>query len=168
MISPIRIIRNRLVERSEDGLRCRMRVSGIVVVGAMVLGVAGMLATLFVPGRQVDAAHMVMFVLSPSIGLALTSLFLLGYARVTEVSVEGNKVVSSERLFGLGLARREWDLEDFETVNVSVRSPGRESSPGNYCVIVLAGNDRDLPLFDVDDYSEARKAAAELTAVLNL
>jgi hypothetical protein len=59
-------------------------------------------------------------------------------------------------------------MNAFESVSISIRTPGRESNPQNYSTLILKGPRKDVPLFDIGDYGEARRTARELGSLLGL
>jgi hypothetical protein len=166
--APIRIIQQRPVKLQDDRIVCKAVVSRIIVVGSALLGLAGLGVTALVPVGTHDAPVMIAFVLFPSCGFLMGSVFLLFYDRRTVIEVPQKQVSVQERMMYLPMNTHRYELDDFDEVAVSVRTPGRESNPGNYSTLMLRGEDCEAALFDMEDYSEARRTARRLSELLGL
>ena len=90
------------------------------------------------------------------------------YEQRTVIDIPGGAVVTRESLLRLPLRTCEWRLDEFDSVRPKVACSGREGNPAPYSTVTLCGGERDVPLFDMDNYESARKAAGRLASQLGL
>jgi hypothetical protein len=166
--APIRIVQHRPVILDEDRVVCTTIISRLIVLGAFLLGLVGLAVVALVRVSSREAPLMIAFVLMPSVGFLLAAFFLLFFDRRTVIDVPRRRISLQERMIYLPMNTQKLRLEEFDRIEVTIRTPGRESNPSNYCTLMLKGPEEETPLFDMEDFARARRTARELAELLDL
>lgn len=166
--APIRIVQHRPVILEEDRIVCTTIISRLIVLGAFLLGLAGVVTVALVPVGSRETPLMIAFVLMPSVGFLLAAFFLLFFDRRTVIDVPQRRISLQERMIYLPMNTQKQRLDEFDRIDVAIRTPGRESNPSNYCTLLLKGPDEETPLFDMEDFARARRTAREMAELLGL
>lgn len=111
---------------------------------------------------------LVSFVWMPACLAMLCGAVLYCYEQRTVIDAARGTVRSREMIVRLPLRTLEWRIEEFDSVRVTVNVAGSESRPDRYYTVTLWGPGHNVPLFDREDYQEARKEAGQLAAGLGL
>jgi hypothetical protein len=155
------------ISSDSDGERMvfRARFAKSLAVPLTLLGGAVLVSAHHWPGHVAS----VLFLLFPALFLVCTGALLYCYESRAEVDTVRRMVTVSERV-AVPLRTLTWELDEFSSVRPRARVSGSadKASTSSYYTVTLCGPRTEVPLFDVDDYAEATRAARALASRLGL
>jgi len=163
----MRIIKRRVVSISGEKMAFEARFSGPFSVCIGLLGALVLTLDSFLRAYQ-PVGEVLVLVLCPALGAILLGIVLFNYTQSTVIDVRRGLVVVREKVL-LPVRTVQRRLDEFDSVRAESHfsvSEGRSILGAPFFTMCLCGPRFRLPLFDLDDYSEAVRTARRLSQYL--
>ncbi|MBS3762958.1 MAG: hypothetical protein KGZ25_06605 [Planctomycetes bacterium] len=162
----MRLVHHNLISLERDRLECRSSFSRPVALLIAIVAGAGVIVSVTADVSPKTLPALITFITFPSFGLLLAGFVLYTYDSETQLDFDRNRVISVEKLLRIPIRTRQWTKDELVTVKVQFHASGRENKLDSFPVVTLKTTDEQLPLFQIENYKEARELSQHIAAQL--